>query len=48
MKSRVVVSFSVTEAMEVERIALDRDRDEALRMIEKVIVKKIREATAPH
>ena len=48
MKSRIVISLSEIEAMQVERIALDRNRDEALEMIEKVIWKKIREASRPH
>jgi hypothetical protein len=48
MGSRIVISLSPLEAMQLERIALDRDRDEALRMIEKVILKKIREASGPH
>jgi len=48
MESRIVISFSPLEAMQLERIALDKDRDEALRMVEKVILKKIREASAPH
>lgn len=48
MESKIVISFSQLEAMQIERIALDRDREEALRMIEKVIIKKIREATGPH
>jgi len=48
MESRIVISLSQSEAMQVERIALDRNRDEALEMIEKVIVKKIREASRPH
>jgi hypothetical protein len=48
MEPRIVISFSPLEAMQLERIALDRDKEEALRMIEKVILKKIREASAPH
>jgi len=48
MESRIVISFSPLEAMQLERIALDRDKEEALRMIEKVILKKVREASAPH
>ena len=48
MESRIVIAFSPVEAMELERIALDRDKGEALRMIEKVILKKIRAASAPH
>ena len=48
MESRIVISFSPSEVMQLERIALDKDRDEALRMVEKVILKKIREASAPH
>ena len=48
MESRIVISLSEVEAMQVERIALDRDREEALRLIEKVILKKVREASAPH
>ncbi len=48
MKSRIVISLSEGEAMQVERIVLDRDKEEALRMIEKVILKKVRDASAPH
>jgi hypothetical protein len=48
MESRIVISFSPLEAMQLERAALDKDRDEALRMVEKVILEKIREASAPH
>jgi hypothetical protein len=48
MESRIVISLSPLEAMQLERIALDRDKEEALRMIEKVILKKVREASAPH
>ena len=48
MESRIVISFSPLEAMQLERIALDKDKDEALRIVEKVILKKIREASAPH
>ena len=48
MEPRIVISFSPLEAMQLERIALDRDKEEALRMIEKVILKKVREASAPH
>jgi hypothetical protein len=47
MESRIVISLNATEAMDIERIALDRNKEEALRMIEKVIMKKIREASAP-
>lgn len=48
MEPRIVISFSTMEAIQLERIALDRDKEEALRMIEKVILKKIREASRPH
>ena len=48
MESRIVISFSPVEAMQLERIALDRDQEEALRMVEKVILKRIREASGPH
>jgi hypothetical protein len=48
MELRIVISLSPVEAMELERIALDGDKEEALRMIEKVIRKKIREASGPH
>jgi len=48
MESRIVISLNEIEAMQVERIALDRNRDEALEMIEKVILKKVREASRPH
>ncbi len=47
MESRIVISFRPLEAIEVERIALDRNRDEALKMIE-TIMKKIKDASAPH
>ena len=48
MDNKIVISFSQAEAMQLERIALDRNRDEALEVIEKVILKKIREASRPH
>jgi len=48
MEKRIVISLSEVEAMQAERIALDRDKEDALRMIEKVILKKVREASAPH
>ena len=48
MEPRIIISFSPLEAMQAERIALDGDKEEALRMIEKVILKKIREASGPH
>jgi len=48
MEPRTVISFSLLETMQLERIALDRDKEEALRIIEKVILKKIREASGPH
>jgi hypothetical protein len=48
METKVVISFTQTEAMQVERIAMDRNRDEALDLIEKVIWKKVREALRPH
>lgn len=48
METRIVISLSPMEAMQVEGIALDQDREEALQMIEKVILKKIREASSPH
>jgi len=48
METKIVISLTELEAMQVERIALDRNRDEALEMIEKVILKKIREASRPH
>lgn len=49
MEPRIVISLREVEAMPVEQIPLDRDKkEEALRMIEKVILKKIREASAPH
>jgi len=47
MESKIVISFSPLEAMQLERIALDKDQIEALRIIEKVILKKIREASGP-
>ncbi len=48
MESKIVISFSPLEAMQLERIALDKDRDEALRVIESLILKKIRAASASH
>jgi hypothetical protein len=48
MEAKVVISLSEMEAMQLERIVLDRNRDEALEMIEKVIWKKVREASRPH
>lgn len=48
MEARIVISFSPMEAMQLERIALDRNKDEALRMIERVILEKIREVSGPH
>ncbi len=48
MESRIVISLSPSEAMQLERIAPDQDKEEALRMIEKVILRKVREASAPH
>ncbi len=48
LESRIVISLSEVEAMQVERIALDRNRDEALDLVEKVIWKKVREASRPH
>ena len=45
---KVVISLSPTEVMEVERIVLDRNRDDALEVIEKVIWRKVREASRPH
>ncbi|MGQ9693629.1 MAG: hypothetical protein ACUVWV_02670 [Thermodesulfobacteriota bacterium] len=46
MKSKIVISFTMLEAMQLERIVLDKDQEEALKMIEKVILKKVREASA--
>ncbi|MGC8809409.1 MAG: hypothetical protein ACP5Q3_04065 [bacterium] len=48
MKERIVISFDQKEAMWVERIALDRDREEALEFIEKILLKKIKDASRPH
>ncbi len=48
VESRIVISLSPVEAMQLEHISLDRDKEEALRMIEKVILRKVREASAPH
>jgi len=48
MESRIMISLSPSEGMQLERIALDRDKEEALWMIEKVILKKVREASALH
>ncbi len=48
MESKIVISLSEIEARHIERIALDRNKDEALEMIEKVIMKKVREDSRPH
>jgi len=48
MDNKIVISFSQAEAMQLERIALDKNLDEALEVIEKVILKKIREPSRPH
>ena len=48
MDPKIVISFNQVEAMQIERVVLDRDKDEALTTIEKVILKKIREASTPH
>jgi len=48
MESRIVISLSPMEAMQLERIVFDKNRDEALGVIEKVILKKIQEASRPH
>jgi hypothetical protein len=48
MEPMIVISLSQTEAMELERIALDHDKDEALRLIENILIKKVREASRPH
>ena len=48
MESRIVISLSEIEAIQIERIAMDRNRDEALDLIEKVIWKKVRETSRPH
>jgi hypothetical protein len=40
MEAKIVISLTEMEAMQVERIALDRNRDEALKMIEKVFLKR--------
>ena len=48
MEAKIIISLSEIEAMQLERIVLDRNRDEALEMIEKVIWKKVREASRPH
>ena len=45
---KVVISLTPTEVMEVERIVLDRNRDDAVEVIEKVIWRKVREASRPH
>jgi hypothetical protein len=37
VESRTVISLSEREAMPVEQIALDRNREEALEMMEEVI-----------
>lgn len=46
MKSKIVILFNELEALQLKRIVLDKDQKEALKMIEKVILKKIREALA--
>jgi len=48
MEPKIVISLSPLEAMQAEGIVLDKNRDEALEMIEKVILKKIRGASRPH
>ena len=48
MEPKVVISFNPIEAIQIERVVLDRDKDEALKIIEKIILKKIREASPPH
>ena len=48
METKIVISLSEIEAMQVERIVMDRNRDEALEVIEKVIWKKVREVSRPH
>lgn len=48
MEEKIVVSLNQIEAMWVERIALDKDKEEALKFIENILIKKIRDATMPH
>ena len=48
METAIVISLSQTEAIQLERIALDHDKDEALRFIENILIKKVREASRPH
>jgi len=48
MQNPIVISLSQTEAMKLERIVLDGDKEEALRLIETVLIKKVREASRPH
>ena len=48
MEPKIVISLNPIEAMQIERVVLDRDKDEALKTIEKVILKKIREASTSH
>jgi hypothetical protein len=48
METPIIISLSQTEAMQLERIALDRDKDEAQRFIENILIKKVREASRPH
>jgi hypothetical protein len=48
MEPRIVISLSPVEVMQLERIALDRDKEEALRLIENILIKKVREASRPH
>ena len=48
METAIVISLSQTEAIQLERIALDHDKDEALRLIENILIKKVREASRTH
>lgn len=48
MQEKIVISLSPKDAIWAERIALDRDKEEALRFIENILIKKIRDATKPH
>lgn len=48
MEKKIVISLNQIETMWAERIVLDKDREEALKFIENILIKKIRDATKPH
>ncbi|MGQ9693995.1 MAG: hypothetical protein ACUVWV_04540 [Thermodesulfobacteriota bacterium] len=48
MEKKIVISLNQIETMWVERIVLDKDREKALKFIENILIKKIRDATKPH